>query len=201
MIGASAAWCAGPLAALQAAGSLGSPWNPGHWPGGRSPGLGLPARWAGCKRRVSQVLLVELGGTPPRSDRRAFAAVRLGRECRIDAKNIEMALRPAIHRSVPAATVAAREFRPFVRPELLIHPFYTVISYPGRRGESPSVVMSRSIGRALEKIAGEQAPIVAIAHNFTAEALELLEAQRAVVVRQGDFYWSDRSYEEIAPKK
>jgi hypothetical protein len=110
------------------------------------------------------------------------------------------ALRPTVHYSVPPQAVAGRaphEFRDFVDLRRLSLASYTVIAYPGMRGESSSIVNSKTISRVLPQAAARGDPIVAIAHNFTAEALDVLEAQGAIVFRRNDHFWSDESYAAI----
>ena len=51
---------------------------------------------------------------------------------------------------------------------------YTVIAFPGMRGESSSIVDSPSMAKALEKVASSD-QVVVIAHDFTAEVRAKLE--------------------------
>jgi hypothetical protein len=111
-----------------------------------------------------------------------------------------MPLKPAIHRSIAPQAVTLHtphEFREFVLVGRLDRPLYTVISYPGMRSESSSVVTSRSIKRAIAEAVDTGEPLIAIAHNFTAEAIALLEAQGAIVFRRHDYHWTDETYAAI----
>jgi hypothetical protein len=60
-----------------------------------------------------------------------------------------MSLKPTIHFHVAGEAVplkVAREFKPIVDLGRLKASSYTVIAYPGMRGESQSIVDSKSIG-------------------------------------------------------
>jgi hypothetical protein len=77
---------------------------------------------------------------------------------------------------------------------------YTVISFPGMRGESSSIVDSKTLSKALAKVPATD-QIVAIAHNFTAEARELLSRANALCFFTSDFFWSDESWAHIRDKR
>ena len=72
-----------------------------------------------------------------------------------------------------------------------------ILENPGMRGESSSIVTSKAISRVLTRATARGQPLVVIAHNFTAEALKLLEAHGAVVFSRSDHFWSDASYAAI----
>lgn len=104
-----------------------------------------------------------------------------------------MAIRPSISRNVPASEVPLRvspEFRDAVDRRQLNRGSYTVISFPGMRGESSSIVNSKTLSKALSKSATSE-PIVVVAHNFTAEARELLAGLNAQCFFTSDFFWTD----------
>lgn len=106
-----------------------------------------------------------------------------------------MALKANIRRHVPVTKVqscAASEYHDCIDHRRLKEPFYTVICYPG--GASSYIVDSKTMGKALDKMGACQEPVVVIAHDFTSEALELLDALNAVVFRQRDWFWSDESW-------
>lgn len=111
-----------------------------------------------------------------------------------------MPLKASIRKHVPAADVkncAAREFRDYIDLGQLREPRYTVICYPGMRGESTSIVDSKTILKALAKIEAGLEPVVAIAYSFTSEALEVLDALNAIVFRRSDYFWSDESWAAV----
>lgn len=115
-----------------------------------------------------------------------------------------MPLKPVIHHGVAAAAVAdraAHEYRSIIDAARLAAPAYTVLAYPGMRGESSSIVDSRSVAKAIEKARLRGEPIVAIAHNFTSEAMALLHSHAAVIVRLRDHHWSDASFASLRRKR
>jgi hypothetical protein len=115
-----------------------------------------------------------------------------------------VSLKPSIHYCVPASGVskrAAHEYQEFIDIKRLTQPAYTVVCYPGMRGESSSIANYKSISKAIARAISHGAPIVAIAHNFTAEALELLLSHGAVVFRQRDDHWTDSSLASLREKR
>ena len=62
---------------------------------------------------------------------------------------------------------------------------------------SSLVVPSRQVAKALERVPHDDQALVAAAHNFTAEARELLATRGATPITDGDFYWTDESYASI----
>jgi hypothetical protein len=114
-----------------------------------------------------------------------------------------MSLKPIIHHRVAVESVAnrvANEYRSVIDASRLTQPLYTVLSYPGMQGESSSIVNSKSASKALAKAQSQGDPIVAVAHNFTSEALELLQSHGAIVFRMRDHHWSDASYASLCDK-
>jgi hypothetical protein len=115
-----------------------------------------------------------------------------------------MPLKPTIHFHVSTDSVAlkvAREFKLVIDPRRLTNPSYTVIAYPGMRGESQSIVDSKSVAKAISKASAQNEPLIAVAHNFTAEALHRLEAIGALVFCTSSHFWSDESWANIRGSK
>jgi hypothetical protein len=115
-----------------------------------------------------------------------------------------VSLKANIFHGVPVSEIpnrVVREFREIIDLKPLTKDTYTIISYPGMRGESQSIVDSKTISKTLLKAAARNEPIVAVAHNFTSEALELLQKHRAVHFCKSNFFWSDESWANIRDKK
>jgi hypothetical protein len=116
-----------------------------------------------------------------------------------------MSLKATIFHRVPASEIpnrVPREFRDFVNVSQLKGALYTVISYPGMRGESSSIVDSKVLAKALQKAQAKPEPIVAVAHSFTAEARSLLAEVNAIgFARHDAFHWTDESYARIRDAK
>ena len=73
---------------------------------------------------------------------------------------------------------------------------YAVISFPSKHGESNTIVDSKALKKALAK-ARSGAQVVAVGHNFTAEARDLLAEIKALCFSASDFYWTDSSWANI----
>jgi hypothetical protein len=69
------------------------------------------------------------------------------------------------------------------------------------RSSSSSIVDSAAITRALEKLGAEAGAIVAVAHDFTVEARQLLDERGAIRFNQHDWYWTDASLESVRSKE
>jgi len=113
-----------------------------------------------------------------------------------------VALKANITKNVSASQVAAkapREFGPFIDVRRLTDGPYTVIAFPGMRGESSSIVDTAAISRALEKVEGS-APVVVIAHDFTAEVRAKLQQLNAIFFFRRDHGWTDESWRTIRDK-
>ena len=109
-------------------------------------------------------------------------------------------LKANIAKNVPTDQVRLKvphEFQAAVDPRMLQHGTYTVIAFPGMRSESSSIVDSGAIARALAKVEGASGAIVAVAHNFTAEARAILEERGALRFNTNDFFWTDESLARI----
>ncbi|APV48877.1 hypothetical protein BWI17_03785 [Betaproteobacteria bacterium GR16-43] len=114
-----------------------------------------------------------------------------------------MALRSTIARNVSASQVASkapREFVPYVDAHRLIGGPYTVITFPGMRGESSSIVDTPTMSKALEKT-GTASPIVVIAHDFTAEVRAQLGRLNVIFFFRRDSGWTDESWRTIRDKE
>lgn len=111
-----------------------------------------------------------------------------------------MPLKACIQLRVPAGSVAARvapELRSCVDLKVLQDQFYHVITFPSQRGHSESIVDSPAMHRALKRLPETADPIVAIAHNFTAEANTMLAARSGIVFSLRDSFWSDELWAKI----
>ena len=109
-------------------------------------------------------------------------------------------LKANIAMNVPSDQVQLKiphEFRSAVDQRILRHGPYTVIAFPGMRGESSSIVDSGAITRALAKVEGTSGAIVAVAHSFTAEARAILDQRGALSFNTSDFFWTDESLARI----
>ncbi|WP_386065909.1 hypothetical protein ACFJIW_15290 [Tahibacter sp. UC22_41] len=111
-----------------------------------------------------------------------------------------MSIKPHISNRVPPTAVRSRiaaEFRELVAESLLRAPSYTVISFPGMRGHSTSIVDSKSLKKALRTPPPAGDRLLVVAHAFTAEALEILSELDAVCFSGPDFHWTDASWARI----
>lgn len=109
-------------------------------------------------------------------------------------------LKANIAKNVPSDQVRLKvphEFQSAVDQRKLQHGPYTVIAFPGMRGESSSIVDSGAIARALAKVGDKSGVIVVVAHNFTAEARVILEQRGALGLSTHDFFWTDESLASI----
>ena len=109
-------------------------------------------------------------------------------------------LKANIAKNVPSDQVRLKvphEFQSAVDRRKLQHGPYTVIAFPGMRGEGSSIVDSGAIARALAKVEETSGAVVAVAHNFTAEARAILEQRGAVWFNTNDFFWTDESLASI----
>ena len=111
-----------------------------------------------------------------------------------------MALKPAISHRVPPSDVLrklSKEFHEFVDLGRLRDETYTVIAFPGMRGESTSIVDSRVLSKALARCDLESEKAVVVAHNFTREALDNLNERGAIYFSRSDSYWTDESWRHV----
>lgn len=111
-----------------------------------------------------------------------------------------MALKPAIFRNVAPPDVLrklASEFHSFVNLGRLDEATYTVLAFPGMRGESTSIVDSHVLSKALEKCDPSLEPVIAVAHSFTLEAQKMLGDCGGIYFFKSDFFWTDESYRRI----
>ena len=114
-----------------------------------------------------------------------------------------MSLKANISINVTPLGVRSRissEFHELLNESLLRDSSYAVISFPGMRGESTSIVDSKSLEKALRRLAQTDEQLIVVAHNFTSEAREMLSNLKAICVSKSDFYWSDESWARIRDK-
>jgi hypothetical protein len=79
-------------------------------------------------------------------------------------------------------------------PDELPEPSYTLLLF---RNDHNDVVLSRAVKSALDHVASEAAPLLAVGGCFTAEGLALLRGRQATVLQLSDFHWTDDSYQAI----
>ena len=72
---------------------------------------------------------------------------------------------------------------------------YTVLLFPHDRRHG-GVSTSALVRRALKRVQPEM-PLLAVGLDFTREATEQLHAVRALIVRLGEFGWTDESYVRV----
>ena len=114
-----------------------------------------------------------------------------------------MSLKPHISNNVPPSGVRScisPEFHRLLDDSLLQAHSYTVISFPGMRGDSTSIVDSKTLEKALRKCSPTSDSLLAVAHAFTAEAQEILASLKVLYFFTSDFYWSDESWARIRDK-
>lgn len=114
-----------------------------------------------------------------------------------------MPLKPHITSNVPPLKIRSHispEFHELLDDSLLQAKLYTVISFPGMRGASSSIVDSKSLAKALHKCLPTNNGLFAVAHSFTAEAKDMLSNLNAVYFFTSDHYWSDESWARIRDK-
>ena len=115
-----------------------------------------------------------------------------------------MSQKPSIAKNVPREQVTLKvphEFQSVIDARRLAAGPYTVIAFPAMRSSSSSIVGSSAITRALEKLEGEAGIIVAVAHDFTVEARQLLDERGAIRFNQHDWYWTDASLANVRSKE
>ena len=115
-----------------------------------------------------------------------------------------MALKPAIFHGVHPHDVLrkiSKEFHGIVDLNRLTEDVYTVFAFPGMRGESTSIVDSNVLSKALEKCHSNSETVVAVAHNFTREARDMLNEHHAIYFFKSDYFWSDDSWGHIRDKR
>ena len=69
----------------------------------------------------------------------------------------------------------------------------TILLFPHNRRD---VVISRHVSKALAKVSDSSEKLVAVGANFTDESINLLINRNVEVISLGDFYWTDKSYEQ-----
>ena len=114
-----------------------------------------------------------------------------------------MAVKASIARSVPADQVALKvphEFRRVVDQRRLDAGPYIVIAFPGMKSSSASIVDSKTLSRALASIESESGTVVAVAHDFTMEARDMLAQRSAILFSDHEFSWTDESLANVRRK-
>ena len=94
--------------------------------------------------------------------------------------------REALVRQVPA------RFRPELEAAPLGDAPFALLQF----ASTDEITLSRLVQKALAKVPPGQR-LVATAHGFTAEGLELLRAAEAVVLTESSWHWTDESYDRI----
>ena len=73
-----------------------------------------------------------------------------------------MPLKPQISHKVPTSDVPNKvpgEFKDLIKAGRLVSPIYTVVSFPGMKGNSTSIVDSKTLTKALRKCESESGPV------------------------------------------
>lgn len=111
-----------------------------------------------------------------------------------------MPLKPQISTGVPADGVSKRvsgEFKALINTARLENQDYTVVSFPGMRGHSTSIIDSKTLIKALNKITPALQKIIVVAHDFTVEAREIMETKGIIAIFERDFGWTDERWAYI----
>jgi hypothetical protein len=111
-----------------------------------------------------------------------------------------MALKPNIYESIQGLSIpkkVAREFKDLIDIKRLENNEFTLIAFPAMKGETSSIANFKTIKKALNKIKNKENKVVAVAHNFTDEATDILDEIEAIVFSKRDFFWSDASLKRI----
>ncbi|WP_299874440.1 hypothetical protein [uncultured Cocleimonas sp.] len=112
-----------------------------------------------------------------------------------------MAQKPKIFESVLKEDIEKklpREFKKLINFTLLKNSKYSIICYPAMQNNSTTIVNSRSLTKALQKVKSKS--ILIIAHNFTEEAVVLSKEGDITLFSQSDFFWTDESIGNIRNK-
>lgn len=114
-----------------------------------------------------------------------------------------MSIKPNIYESIPGLSIPKRvatEFKDLIEIKRIENKTFTLLAFPGMKGESSSIVNSKTIKKALSKIKNKNERVVVIAHNFTDEAVEILNEIEAIIFSKRDFHWTDESLKGIREK-
>jgi hypothetical protein len=114
-----------------------------------------------------------------------------------------MALKAQISHGVYAADVPKKvpgEFRDLIKSGRLDSPIYTVVSFPGMRGHSTSIVDSKTLTKALNKFEATPEKVIVVAHDFTLEARTIMEEKGIIPIFKSDFGWTDERWAYIREK-
>lgn len=115
-------------------------------------------------------------------------------------------MKATIFKHVPAQAVPDRvtpEYRTAVDLRVLDHSsLYTVVNFPGKQGESPAIVTSKTLGKALDRLGTTDELVVAVAHDFTVEAFALVrEIGGFAFAQRGSWHWTDESYARVRDRR
>jgi len=111
-----------------------------------------------------------------------------------------MPLKPQISRGVPATDVPKKvpgEFKDLIKTGRLDSPLYTVVSFPGMKGNSTSIVDSKTLTKAIKKCEAVSDRIIVVAHDFTLEARTLMVEKGIIAIFKSDFGWTDERWAYI----
>ncbi len=111
-----------------------------------------------------------------------------------------MALKPNITHCVTVSDVPKKvpgEFQGLIKTGHLDSPLYTVVSFPGMKGNSTSIVDSKTLLKALKKCQPTSDRIIIVAHDFTLEARTIMEEKRIIAIFKSDFGWTDERWAHI----
>src|ERR1035438_924967 len=112
-----------------------------------------------------------------------------------------MALKAQIFSGVTATDVPKKvpgEFKDLIKSDHLDSPVYTVVSFPGMRVHSTSIVDSKTLTKALKKIEPTSEKIIVVAHDFTLEARTIMGEKGTISIFRSDFGWTDERWGCIA---
>lgn len=111
-----------------------------------------------------------------------------------------MSLKPQISRGVPATDVPKKvpgEFKDLIKAGRLDSHIYTVVSFSGMKGNSTSIVDSKTLTKALKKCEADSNRIIVVAHDFTLETRTLMEDKGIIAIFKSDFGWTDERWAYI----
>jgi hypothetical protein len=91
----------------------------------------------------------------------------------------------------------ASEYSNLIDRKSLGECLYSVISYPGMKNNSTTILSSKDLRKDIKRIENEDNKIIVVAHAFTEEARELLTSLGALYFSKSDFYWTDESIKRI----
>ena len=116
-----------------------------------------------------------------------------------------MATKPNIYGDVQGSRIGAvlpPEYSDLaLRLPLTPEESYAVIVFPGMSNNGSHVIDSKSLSKALSKVAPNKS-IAVFGHGFTQEAAAVLAERGVLGVGQSDFFWTDESWRRVStPQK